>query len=381
MPRAFDVTASTPAVQLSPGRKGEVTFTVTNALGQPSRVRAMVEPSGDARREWLSLPGGMEKELPPDGTAVFTVKVAVPPDAPPGEYTFKLLVVSVSNPDEHYARGPAVAFTVAAAAPVPAKKPFPWGWVALAAGVVLIVGGVVALVLSRGDGEGTGGSGALPGLSQPCGEVEPRCAEGLVCTEESRCLGGAGFSCGEGGECASQNCVEGECRPPQGLGSACQSDRGCLVPLLCHEGFCLLPDGNRCTNMAQCISGRCEAGTCTARVSPGGRCGQDTDCESPARCENSRCVLNEGALCRGDAECRSGNCQDGLCRPECFPPCGPGLTCSRGRCALVRRHCDDNSDCQSPMRCSEGICRLPSGSPCAQDSQCLSGSCVRSRCR
>ncbi|KFA89001.1 hypothetical protein [Archangium violaceum] len=431
MPRAFDVTASTAAVQLSPGRDGEVSFTVSNALHLPLRVRASVEPSGTARSEWMRLREEESRELAPDGTAVFTVKVAVPPGAPEGEYAFKLLVVDVANPDEHYARSPSVAFTVAVA-PAPAKKPFPWMWVALAAGVLLLAGGVVAFLLSRGDGDGTGGSGVLPGLSQPCAEGEPRCAGGLVCTGESLCLGDTGFACGEDASCASQRCVEGTCQPPLGLGSACEADRDCLEPLRCHEGLCLQPDGSPCTSAAQCISSRCEEGTCTAtvppgggctrdadcespgrcergrcqlpdgqsctgdaqclsgrcvggscraRVSPGGRCGSSSDCEPPARCESNRCVLREGASCSRGTECESGNCQSGICRPECFPPCGPGRTCSRGRCAIVRRHCDDNSDCESPMRCSDGTCRLPAGQPCALDSQCLSGSCVRSRCR
>ena len=140
MPRAFDITATTTAVTLDKTGQGEVAFTVSNALRLPMRIRASVEPAGNTQRQWLSLPGGEEKELPPDGTAQFTVRLAVPAGAPPGQYTFQLLVVDLSNPDERYARGPAVAFTVAEPPPPPKKKPFPWWLVAVIGGAVLLIG-------------------------------------------------------------------------------------------------------------------------------------------------------------------------------------------------------------------------------------------------
>lgn len=105
-----------------------------------------------------------------------------------------------------------VVFTVAAAAPAPERKTFPWWLVGLSAGVLLIMGNLVTILFSQVNGEGTGGSGELPGLSRPCGEVEPRCAEGLVCAGEELCLGDTGSSCANSGQCLSGRCERSRCR-------------------------------------------------------------------------------------------------------------------------------------------------------------------------
>ena len=162
MPRSFAITTSTPSLQLHGSGQGEFTFTVSNALGRPVRIRAVIEPEGPLQRGWLALMGEPERELAPDGTQTFSVKVSTPPGSAEGSYAFHLVVVDVSNPDEEFAIGPSVAFQVQRPV-VAAPKKFPM-WIALvAAGVLLItVGAVTAGVLLRRDDSGFGGSGSEP---------------------------------------------------------------------------------------------------------------------------------------------------------------------------------------------------------------------------
>jgi hypothetical protein len=161
MPRSFAITTSEPSLQLSPAGRGELTFTVSNTLGQPVRVRTVIEPEGQAPRDWFTLMGDAERDLAPDGTQSYSVKLAVPPGTPEGQHAFHLLVANVANPDEQFAIGPSVAFQVQRPVPV-AKKPFPWWIVAVAAGVLLITGGAITAATLLRDGPGEGGSGSEP---------------------------------------------------------------------------------------------------------------------------------------------------------------------------------------------------------------------------
>ncbi|MFL5352462.1 LamG-like jellyroll fold domain-containing protein [Archangium sp.] len=159
MRRGFAITTSTPSVRLSGAGRAEVTFTVTNALGRPVRARALLEPEGAARPEWLSLAGDLERDFPSDGTHQFTVRINVPPGSPEGTYAFRLSAVSVENPDEDFTTGPSVGFQVSRP-PVPApKKPFPWWAVALAAGIAFITVTLVLVAHGHREPAAIGGSG------------------------------------------------------------------------------------------------------------------------------------------------------------------------------------------------------------------------------
>lgn len=338
MPRAFDITATTSSVQLDGSGQGEVSFTVSNKLGMGVHVRATVEPAGSARAEWVSFPDGMERDLSPDGTAVLPVRISVPPGMPPGSYSFGLVVANVSNPDEHYDRGPSVAFTVAMA-PVPVKKPFPWWIVALAAGVVIIVGGVVAILSSRGDKE-------APVLGRTCAKEEPRCGKDLTCGSGNTCLGAAGFKgCEQGAQCATNRCEAGTCQERAALSGTCDSADDCTEPLACHEGACRgLAGFQGCERAEQCFTGRCETGTCQEQVVLGDTCDSNDDCRSPLTCHQGFCLMPNGQKCSHSSQCISGNCREQVCSRGLIvlcPRCPMGQVCIEGKCqtpTIIRDH-------------------------------------------
>src|SRR5512138_1504349 len=120
----FHIDPGTPSLTLPASRAGQFSFTVTNNLGRPVRIQASVLPDGGAKPEWLSIDGEAERDLSQTETQTFIVKVQVPPDVPPGEQRFRLLVASVARPDDDYDTSPPVAFKMSEAP----KQPFPW-WI------------------------------------------------------------------------------------------------------------------------------------------------------------------------------------------------------------------------------------------------------------
>ncbi len=164
--RSFSITTPVPSIRMDASRQGSCAFAVTNALERPMRGRATLQPMGATKPEWLSLSGTDERTFAAGETHQFSVKLALPPEAPAGSYPFQLVVVNVDNPDEDYTTGPTISFEAPAPAQPVKRKPFPW-WIPAAAGAVVLL--IVVLVLAlrnRGPEEpGTGGSG------QPAAEV------------------------------------------------------------------------------------------------------------------------------------------------------------------------------------------------------------------
>jgi hypothetical protein len=326
MPRAFDITAATESVSLNNNGQGELAFTVSNALRAPVRARATLMMDGQARREWASVSGGEERDFAQDGTQQFTVKFQVPPGTPPGRYTFHLLVSDVANPDEQYADGPTVSFTVPEAAPVK-KKAFPWWIVAVAAGVLIIGGGVVAILASRGG----------PELGQPCEGTA--CGKGLACSSEAGgvCLGELGFKgCEENGQCLSANCEGGKCEEAElgrncGAGDTCPPRQKCAS--LLGTKTCLGAPGEACTGDGQCTSLYCKDGKC---MRDDGKCDSSAECRAPSQCHsNNICLLPNGQSCASNGVCISGFCQAGKCQQaqvRCPVVCPRFSSCVAGRC-------------------------------------------------
>jgi hypothetical protein len=216
MANPFTITTAADSVRLDSQGRGSTTFTVSNRSGQPRRGRARLVPSSPEQASWLSVDGEAERSFSLDGTQQYTVRVAPPPGAPRGRYTFGLDVVSVENPDEEWSQGPKVAFEVGPSQP--AKKPFPW-WIVVVAAAVLLVGGLAAWLMSRGGGE-TAPQGEpvhTSGVLGTCRQ-DSDCGANLTCTidvpgQPGICVGKAGFS-------------------------PCGSNRACAEGLVCDHGTC-----------------------------------------------------------------------------------------------------------------------------------------------
>lgn len=146
MPHNFAITSASNSVTLNAQRQGDATFTVSNTSGQAQRGRASIVSQAPASASWLTINGATERDFAPGGTQQYMVKINVPPAAPPGTYSFRLDMVGVENPDEDFSEGEPVAFNVPAPVAAP-KRPFPiWIPVVAVIVVLLVVGGIIAVV-------------------------------------------------------------------------------------------------------------------------------------------------------------------------------------------------------------------------------------------
>ncbi len=141
MTSQFNLTVESNTVAINSQGSGKITFTAFNASGRTARGRANMQtvPEGQPHLAWLTISGDAEREFPIAGVDQFLVQVNAPKNAAVGQYTFRLNLVEVANPDETFSEGPTVSFKISER-----KRDlslFPW-WILLAllAGIILIAG-------------------------------------------------------------------------------------------------------------------------------------------------------------------------------------------------------------------------------------------------
>jgi hypothetical protein len=219
--------------------------------------------------------------------------------------------------------------------------------VALAAGIVLILGTVVGIIASR-DEAGTGGGGNVVEEDPKLGEACPEgvCQQGLTCSGQDGgvCLAERGQACDGGSQCLTGFCTRnGQCE--LALGQTCGSNADCPGPMSCAEvagsRLCLLKPKEQCGSDRDCASFFCRPdGTCNR---DDGRCDSNAECRAPSQCGPTKlCQLPNTQPCTTNEVCLSGFCA-GTCQPapvtfQCPSVCPAFTTCVRGRCVTVRDH-------------------------------------------
>ncbi|HZU69826.1 MAG TPA: hypothetical protein VFA09_21315 [Ktedonobacteraceae bacterium] len=138
MTSPFAITAASNTVLLDNNRQAQTSFTVSNTTSHTIRGRAHLVVQPSSAEPWLRMQGEAEREFAASESEQYVVQLIVPPGVPAGDYTFRLDVVDLANPDDNFSEGPTVKFVVPA--PVPAKRPFPWWIVAVAVGILILIG-------------------------------------------------------------------------------------------------------------------------------------------------------------------------------------------------------------------------------------------------
>ena len=123
MPSPFNITAVTPEVQLNSQRQGVASYTVSNVSSGPIRGRAILVPLDQTHADWLKLEGDIERDFSVSGTQQYAVEINVPNTAAAGDYTFRLDMVGVQNPDELFSQGQPVTFKVPEGPSIPPPPP------------------------------------------------------------------------------------------------------------------------------------------------------------------------------------------------------------------------------------------------------------------
>ena len=232
-----------------------------------------------------------------------------------------------------------------------------------------------------------------------------RCDPGATCTKDSNC---ASNHC-VGGVCAAATCSDGVLNQNE-------TDIDCGGPC----GPCA--DNNNCLQSSDCKDKVCKGGTCNSpSCSDGIQNGQETgkDCGGPCAAAPTSQLCPNGQGCSNNADCAFGNCADSTCQPpvcanrvqdatetdvDCggvCAPCGDGLGCVKAS-DCVDKVCDHThappSPNPSPGTCAASTCsdqvqngnetdvdcggvtcikRCGTGNRCLSDSDCVSKVCDR----
>jgi serine/threonine-protein kinase len=189
---------------------GTAVFNVTNKTGEGLTARFSVQVQGNGKAEWYSVQGESERPVAAGETQTVTVVAKIPapaPAAPPpaakppagkppaasvakapaktpapsGQHRIKLRATNVNDPDNDSTDSTAATVTIPAAPKPAGKKPFPLWIIAVIAGVlVLVIGVVIAVVVMSGGKKepevipGTPGTPVpkVTGLDYPAAVVE-----------------------------------------------------------------------------------------------------------------------------------------------------------------------------------------------------------------
>lgn len=144
MSTAFSVTsAQVEPLKLSVKGRAKIEFTVTNVTDKELKALPEVEPRDPkpAPRTWLTLSEAAERRLPPKGSHPYVVEIAVPPESPPGKYSFRLTIASGTKGtgDEESACGPDITFEVTETQVMGGGEgPGPLKWILILLGVLVL---------------------------------------------------------------------------------------------------------------------------------------------------------------------------------------------------------------------------------------------------
>jgi hypothetical protein len=143
----FDITAPVTEIALSDARTGELAFTISNATTAAIRGESVVIPGPGAVAEWFTVDRPVRTYQRSQADQV-GLAVAVPADAPPGDYSFVLrTLLGGGVPEEDFDDSPSISFEIpeppAPPPPPPPKKPFPW-WILLVIGAIVVAVIVIA---------------------------------------------------------------------------------------------------------------------------------------------------------------------------------------------------------------------------------------------
>jgi len=230
-----------------------------------------------------------------------------------------------------------------------------------------------------------------------CGGDCPACDDGSACSADTDCT--SGFC--DSGTCGAPpaTCLDGEtngnetgedCGGPDC--PACPPGSGCAAPTDCASGQCV---GGQCEALATCGDGMKNGTESDVDCGGGGcePCASDKECGDNSDCLSNECVFGqcitplcndgmangdetdvdcggtcpgcgEGKLCDGNSDCESNVCEGGSCAPA--PTCADGSLNGQ----------ETDQDCGGP-ECDP--CGLDAA--CAEDDDCLDADCINGLCK
>jgi hypothetical protein len=218
------------------------------------------------------------------------------------------------------------------------------------------------------------------------------CASPSACSPDGGCVLAAGNECSSNAECASGSCVGGTGGSGGGGGPAftgtCGASLGqgcpttCAVGLVCNPNqVCKVSPGGACSSDDDCDEGRClpagtDAGAAQVCETPAGSpctvmfsvCVAGASCTSATPAAPTQCLLVSGQPCLSAGDCASMTCTSGVCTG------GPGSACA------TSNDCTAETTCVVQPGQTTGTCLVVTGATCSADAECSTGHCVAGAC-
>lgn len=149
---AFAITTEmSGGVELQPGQKRRVVFSVQNISGRALEGRARVQVDLPGQQAWYAIDGRTENRFDIDEVHQYSVDVEIPADAQDGRYAFELECAWVDRPEELYGRSSRILVVVKKEIKENGGGIPMWVWFVVG-GVVLLVGGGLAWLFLSSDG-------------------------------------------------------------------------------------------------------------------------------------------------------------------------------------------------------------------------------------
>jgi beta-lactam-binding protein with PASTA domain len=139
----FAIRTDSTVVEAVRGKRVTWSHTVTNVSGGPMQVRAQLVGLQPPFEGWVSITEDAVRELPVGRETVVTVEATIPKDADQEDLSCRLLICDQNDAENVVQEGPEVSVVILGEAP---KKPFPWKWLAAAAGALVLVAGAWSLL-------------------------------------------------------------------------------------------------------------------------------------------------------------------------------------------------------------------------------------------
>ena len=227
------------------------------------------------------------------------------------------------------------------------------------------------LLVNRLDGGDDGGDDGDNGMGK---------VEGDVCDVDLRVRAPGCLPAGAADQCASEVCVEGECRaasPQQG----CDDGDPCTQDDACRAGTCAgtaidCDDGVACTADA-CAPGGCEH-VPTDALCDSGECAVASCRPDDTAADGKGCIqttVGEGDACTDDGvPCTDDVCTSGTClHVPVDTRCAGAASCGTVACTPEAAGSDASGCVTGPAGSEGGVC-AEDGDPCSDD-RCSAGAC------
>ena len=144
-PTTIEATRSGDPKNPQPAQASAV-YSVTNGSSESVDGRLGIVVSGASKAEWFTIDGDRERTFGAGETQTATIRVSFPPEAPAGDYPFRLRAVAINDPDNDHAEGPMTTAKLAGVATEQPKSKL-WLWILLGVLAAVVIAVILYLVL------------------------------------------------------------------------------------------------------------------------------------------------------------------------------------------------------------------------------------------